>query len=360
MYYAAIADHGYTHERYCAFFPGYPLLIRYFSRLLEWVAHSALHRDSCLVLAGWLLSNTLFVAAAALFADLTQRLRIPHARTALLCFCFSPASIFMSALYTESAFSALTLLALLLVHSSHALLASLVIAVSVSIRSNGIVTSGFVLFSIVSGICPALPLFLLRRCSLKDVIASLRNNTTLRGLFGALLSAMLLSTIAAAPLFLIQSHHQRAWCSLTSSDWCRAAQTKLLPSFYSHVQQKYWNVGFLRYWTPSQIPNFILFFPMLHLVLSNVRGFRRLSPEPSSQQLLLPYVVHALFLALFALFCMHVQVGTRLLCSASPAVFWFAAATFHASPRGKVFVVSWFASYFLLGCLLFTNFYPWT
>ena len=45
--------------------------------------------------------------------------------------------------------------------------------------------------------------------------------------------------------------------------WC----TKLVPSIYSWVQDYYWEVGFLRYWTLSNIPLFLLAAPMLVILL---------------------------------------------------------------------------------------------
>lgn len=46
--------------------------------------------------------------------------------------------------------------------------------------------------------------------------------------------------------------------------WCG----KLPPSIYSFVQAHYWNVGFLRYWTISNIPLFALATPMLLVMMS--------------------------------------------------------------------------------------------
>ncbi|EME85108.1 glycosyltransferase family 76 protein, partial [Pseudocercospora fijiensis CIRAD86] len=49
-----------------------------------------------------------------------------------------------------------------------------------------------------------------------------------------------------------------------SRPWC----TKIPPSIYTFVQAHYWNVGFLRYWTLSNIPLFALATPMLLVLLS--------------------------------------------------------------------------------------------
>ena len=97
------------------------------------------------------------------------------------------------------------------------------------------------------------------------------------------------------------------------------------------------------------------------------------------------YIHHWAFMAAFALCCMHVQVATRypvvqparasflVTCHATvsdsahcacrfllgaPPLFWFAA---HMAQRGhKTLVWAWCLGYAALGCLLYTNFYPWT
>ena len=48
----------------------------------------------------------------------------------------------------------------------------------------------------------------------------------------------------------------------TTAPWCASFP----PSVYTYVQAKYWNVGFLRYWTPEQLPNFALGAPPLVLL----------------------------------------------------------------------------------------------
>ncbi|KAH8083507.1 GPI mannosyltransferase 2 [Filobasidium floriforme] len=46
---------------------------------------------------------------------------------------------------------------------------------------------------------------------------------------------------------------------LARRPWCE----KRIPLAYNYVQEHYWDVGFLRYWTPAQLPNFVLVVPIL-------------------------------------------------------------------------------------------------
>lgn len=70
-----------------------------------------------------------------------------------------------------------------------------------------------------------------------------------------------------------------------------------------------------------------------------------------------PYVFHWGFLTLFAVLFMHVQVSTRLL-SACPPLYWWAATLCSSGWSRPVW--GYFMLYNVLGCILFTNFYPWT
>ena len=113
--------------------------------------------------------------------------------------------------------------------------------------------------------------------------------------------------------------------------WCHAR----IPLPYGYVQDKYWNVGFLRYFELRQLPNFLLAAPALYLVLAHSARFVRChrhfalrlgctyfnldpaAPRPPAHHAcrarVLPreafvYVVHAAAVALFGLFFAHVQV----------------------------------------------------
>ena len=48
-----------------------------------------------------------------------------------------------------------------------------------------------------------------------------------------------------------------------------------MPMPYGYIQDKYWNVGFLRYFELRQIPNFIIAAPVIYLVLSHSLRFIR-------------------------------------------------------------------------------------
>jgi hypothetical protein len=98
VHYLQIAAHGYQHARDAAFYPLYPLLIRVVSFL-----------TGSLALAGVLISLTAMLATLAVVHRLTV-LELGH-RTAdvtVRLIAFGPMALFLSAVYTESLFMALS------------------------------------------------------------------------------------------------------------------------------------------------------------------------------------------------------------------------------------------------------------
>ena len=182
-----------------------------------------------------------------------------------------------------------------------------------------------------------------------------------------------------APFVYHQYTGYQAFCSTSTNkssistderpSWC----TDTLPLIYSHVQSTYWNVGFLRYWTLQQLPNFVIAAPPLAAILSfawwhltrvvpgyvavlgaSVRKGKSTSPPvardasshpaiapsahtstssppttspaltPFLTPALTPHVLHATFMALVLIFASHVQIVLRF-AAAMPATYWAGA-----------------------------------
>ena len=101
-----------------AFFPLYPLLVRWLPMLLQplLVSPSLLCTAELQVVVAVVLSNGAFVVAACcLHVNLAHACCVAVlARAAALLFCIAPASVFFSTVYTESLFAAATFGGLLL------------------------------------------------------------------------------------------------------------------------------------------------------------------------------------------------------------------------------------------------------
>ncbi|XP_047505834.1 GPI mannosyltransferase 2 isoform X2 [Pieris napi] len=151
----------------------------------------------------------------------------------------------------------------------------------------------------------------------------------------------------------------KRWDGNAESPWCN----KTLPVSYSYIQSHYWNVGLFKYYQIKQLPNFILALPVLVLILynclsyvkNNIRLFLRLGlkdnisyfgyttkiscrPKQYSKgfgtndPVYFVYVVHVMFLTIFSIMFVHIQVTTRLLASASPVLYWICSNKINVGP----------------------------
>lgn len=415
QYFMHIAKYGYTYENTLAFFPFYPLLVGY---LADFVGDIIGRRylDSILLLTFILVNIYVFKLAALTLYKLTEALfNKKIAYDSAVLYCFNPASIFFIAPYTECLFSYLTFLGMfncLKLYEKYSnpenvftlkdMLLIVPTALSTVTRSNGVLNIGFLLYVFI--------------CLYMKNIKNKQpfwNNFYLVLRYGF---AMLMTTLdCLLPFILYQFYCYKKFCenfqvSLPSDVLEQAKKNKfilpgnynenkqkwcqnLLPLAYSYVQDHYWDVGFLRYYEVKQIPNFVLATPILsiltfcsvkHLYINIIeRKLYKLflMENPSKikktkiqiiktdifQPRLTVYYVHALFLALFCSFFIHIQVSTRMLCSASPVLYWVCSKHLNllkmparTDSLCELFLRTYFVSFFIAGALLFCNFLPWT
>ncbi|KAJ3440140.1 gpi mannosyltransferase [Anaeramoeba flamelloides] len=327
IWFLGISESGYQHEQTFAFFPGYPILVKIMS--------SFTHLS--IPLCGVIISNTSFVLSSLVLYEL-GKITLHDEKKAyrsFLLFLITPSNIFMSSFYTESIFSFFTFTGCYLIQNFQfvgknrirsickLILSIVFFTLSSTIRSNGTINSGFIIYS----------LFL----ALKNWILSQRNhhqqqekkktentknnrsqekkkttqnkkknnkkenqerkkkqqekpkqnqkeieneNAKLKGkitFFSLLImvsKVILVSLIIVISLVLIFSPNvyfqYKAYLKFCKGstikqtpEWCLLK----IPSIYNYIQLKYWNVGFLNYWTPLQIPNFLLAAPMIFCIL---------------------------------------------------------------------------------------------
>ncbi|XP_004678718.1 PREDICTED: GPI mannosyltransferase 2 [Condylura cristata] len=420
-----IAEHGYLYEHNFAFFPGFPLVLRAGAELLR-PLQALLSLRSCLLISVASLNSLFSVLAAVALHDL-GRLVLHCPRQAFygaLLFCLSPASVFLAAGYSEALFALLTFSAMGQLERGRSWTSGLLFALATGVRSNGLVSVGFLVHS---------------QC--RSFFSSLMVLNPLRGLLKLLGSVSLSLLTLGLPFALFQYYAYSQFCRPGSArpipepflqlavnksyrtvdgnapPWC----TWELPLAYSYIQDIYWNVGFLRYYELKQVPNFLLAAPVTVLVawatwtyvtthpwLCLTLGMRRNKisetlekPEPGFlSPRVFVYLVHAVALLLFGGLCMHVQVLTRFLGSSTPVVYWFPAHLLQDQepllrsletvpgkplagdpppgqkvPRNSIMgllfnwktcspvtqcILGYFLTYWLLGLLLHCNFLPWT
>lgn len=419
-----IAEYGYLYEHNFAFFPGFPLVLVVGTELLR-PLRVLLSLRSCLLISVALLNSLFSVLAAVALHDLGCRvLHCPRqAFYGALLFCLSPASVFLTAGYSEALFAFLMFTAMGQLERGRSWTSGLLFALATSVRSNGLVSVGFLIHS---------------QC--RSFFSSFMVQTPLRQLLKLMGSVFLLVLTLGLPFALFQYYAYIQFCLPGSArpipepllqlavdrgyriangnkpPWC----SWKCPLIYSYIQDTYWNVGFLRYYELKQVPNFLLATPMTMLVawavwtyvtthpwfcitLGMQRDCKALEKKPALGFLSLQvfvYLVHAAVLLLFGGLCMHVQVLTRFLGSSSPVVYWFPAhllqrqepllrtieimpwqplagdsSPLQKLPRNCIMrllcnwktcslltrcILGYFLTYWLLGLLLHCNFLPWT
>lgn len=365
-YFLHIAQNGYVYENTVAFFPLFPLAVRFLAACLKIVTIGFLGPRSLLLLASVLLNTVCFVKAADSLFFLSIRVLGDEflAYKAALLFCLNPASIFFTAPYSEALFVLLSFQGMR--HSldiQYSKLCAIPFGLSAAARSNGILNVGFILHrniqEFLSSDWPAI--------SRKK---GLQNRLLIPLKIVPLLYRIIEScTIALAPFVAYQVYCYVLFCTaqklhipqhlvdyaknnslvLPAMDhdvqrdphhWCNSK----MPLAYSYVQDHYWNVGFLRYYEWKQVPNFMLAAPILSFVvwqsivyLKQHRslvlhiGFipgkiheNQINPDIMSQNMFV-FVIHAFSLAVFCMAFVHIQVATRMICSASPVPYWFAS-----------------------------------
>ncbi|XP_062105937.1 uncharacterized protein LOC133817438 [Humulus lupulus] len=415
VYFVRIAQCGYEYEQLYAFFPLLPICISVLSRTVFAPLVPVIGERAVLVLSGYVINNIAFVFAAVYlyWLSVTVLKDRDAALRASLLFCFNPASIFYSSIYTESMYALFSIGGLYHLVSRNNKIAVPWLALSGFARSNGVINAGYICFQTLHQAC--------------DSILRKKAFLTMKVLAGGALHCIFIFT----PFLAFQVYGYNNICLGHSPDnmrpWCKAK----VPLLYNYIQSHYWGVGFLRYFQFKQLPNFLLASPILSLALCSIVHYVKSEPEkffslgfhastkdknygavlfipgaglranithttektsskiqeksnlrPKKPRIkeevpavlsefsdkvgyqsvfVLPFIMHLGFLAATAFFVMHVQVATRFL-SSSPPLYWFASHIMksHSNRRLGYMIWAYSAAYILLGSLLFSNFYPFT
>ncbi|KAI8434172.1 hypothetical protein MSG28_012289 [Choristoneura fumiferana] len=355
QYFIHIAQYGYTYENCLAFFPFFPLVVRYVSYGLNSVVGSFLNIHSSILISATVINLIMFIKSADILHRLSLRILRSESKAykSVVLYCVNPASIFFSAPYSETLFAFMSFYTMLKCTENE--------------------TLRFANIDIVSGL-PA------------------------------------------------------GFSMITRSNG-------------SYIQNHYWDVGLFKYYRLKQIPNFLLASPILFLIMYHCMSYIKNNPKlcftlgirsnfgytnkvPYRQKQysksfgandpsFFVYIVHMIFLCIFCIMFVHIQVSTRLLASASPVLYWIGSYKMNVGPtptsdqntinehfrrigigkripshhlsianlegvdnmysKWKTFIISrwmpdfqsrliqyYFLGYFLIGTVLFSNFYPWT
>lgn len=366
QYFLHIYRYGYTYENTLAFFPLYPNVVWILTAIIP------VHPNTLFLVSGIIFNNIIFIFTAVILFNLTLHIHnnVQFAYNSAILFCFNPASIFFSAPYSESLFALMTFYGMYHISCGNVWKSSLYFGFSVLDRSNGLLNAGFLIYSLIKlvvrkktilfkcfiGACFVFACFSSFQIYGYYLFCTLREHS---------LDPKVIDYASRNNLITPNNHSIPLWCGVR------------LP--YSYVQEKYWkNIGFLSYFQFKQIPNFLLASPCIFLLLKFgckyfytnsiiYLGLRHLD-KPD-----FVFVVHSMFLTIFCLFCIHVQVTTRMLASSSPVFYWACASYFkfplyfNRITINRIFndfksklVLLYFFTYFIVGTALFVNFLPFT
>ncbi|KAK7468327.1 ER membrane glycoprotein subunit of the GPI transamidase complex-like protein [Stygiomarasmius scandens] len=321
-----IAQEGYVYEHEWAFLSGASLVMRYTGYIAEMLSGKS---------ADFLLTGA-FVVMACDTTRMLYRLALYHLKSKKLAYLVALLSIMSSSPvtlrltpYQEPFFTYLSYRGMLYCTKQRWLYASICFAVAATFRSNGILLSGYILWGLI-----IVPLLGKKMIPSKNILLSILYTSLIFSPFiyhqyTGYLTFCVLPTLA--PNHSTNVHTVPEWCNTT------------IPSIYTHAQKAYWDVGFLRYWTPQQIPNFFLAAPPLgclfafcyhilshsSLLVSQMMGKPRRAEDAESSSpfltpTLLPHAIHALIFSFLILFNSHVQIILRL--GPSLPVLYIAAA----------------------------------
>ncbi|KAG7983962.1 hypothetical protein I3843_04G133000 [Carya illinoinensis] len=396
IYFLRIAHCGYEYGKSYAFLPLLPLTISFLSRTVFAPLVPLIGYRAVLGLSGYVINNVTFVFTAINFYKLSVIILkdSDSALWASILFCFNPALVFYSAIYSESLYALFSIGGIYHLVTGGNSIAVLLLALSTCARSNGVLNAGYFCFQTLHQAYDAV--FVKKHAYLAVQV---------------LISGALRCICIFTPFIAFQAYGYYNICLGHSINemrpWCKAR----LPLLYNCIQSHYWGVGFLRYFQLKQLPNFLLASPILSLALPSVeeknssavlfsletvqRSSIARFPGKSSSKIqghhnlrqrkhmtrgdpvalplendslaklgyltvsCLPFILQLAFMAATAFFVMHVQVATRFL-SASPPLYWFASKLMVQRKRWAYLIWAYSAAYILLGSSLFSNFYPFT
>ncbi|KAF2659966.1 glycosyltransferase family 76 protein [Lophiostoma macrostomum CBS 122681] len=383
LYFVMAAKRGYRYEQEWAFSWAYS---KGLGALKDFVFGPTEDHVKYYIWSGFIVSNLFHLLSVLVLYRLIRRVMPPRANnrialvTAIL-HVFSPAGLFLTAPYTESLFAALNFTGMLhyvlakqassasgawtLSQDAYMLSSGAFFGLATLVRSNGLLSGVIFLFEVAC----SLPSFLTWKWELHD------------------LRRTIITCVAGCFLFVgfvtpqVIAYQEYCASSDTTTDgrpWCE----KQIPSIYSWVQRHYWNVGFLRYWTLSNLPLFLAAAPMLWLLsvssLTVLREVQRrqsvgvpacqspgalgqASPEAklcAFPQLALPQLA----LAVTAATTFHVQIINRI-ASGYPIWYmviaeWIVNQSQNQEKSRSSATFRWMFMYAIIQGVLFANFLP--
>ena len=377
-------------EQSHAFFPLFPTLVRQLALSLhKIIPFKSFNFIDTVTLTAAILNLLAFQLATLALHDVTfaKTTSLHLAEVTTMLFCINPASVFFIASYSEAVFCAFLFTGHALAARGYWHFATLSWMAASFTRSNG---SMMAVWWIIQSLA---------------VLVSLSTESR----FNRIQRSCLYFGFAVLVLLPLWYHDQQGKAihcpheTTLKPDWCHDQH---MGTLYSHVQKKYWNVGFLQYYEWKQLPNFLLASPILlygfagaivwiktswktivHTSQPSISPIsiitwswdalarsQDMTPDNHKSPLLAPHMLadYALLAATcgVGLTVAHVQITTRLVCSSCPALYWFMAHLYTQNIKAPHSIRTWFQSrqavmvycvtFIFLGAVMHVNWLPWT
>lgn len=306
VYFGKLFDHGVQYDHEWVFSPLWWRLVHYTSiytgidsTVVGFALSNLFHYLSCLMM---------YRISLLYFRGFSQQREI--ARLSAVLSAASPSGIFLSVPYSENLSNLLAFTGLYCLHR-HYLLSCVFFALSFCTRSNALVLGVIYLYDLL--VC--------------------RNLRAL--LCGTVLFASFLA-LNLVPYFIYCPSPDREWCAST------------FPSLVVYAQSRYWDNGFLKYYTPNNLFNFVITIPIIVLLLKSSLFLWRF------QQLRSLSLTGLVFTVGSCLF-INIQILNRI-SSFLPIVYWYLAILI-LQKRGKYWLL-WVITWNLLQTVLFACYLP--
>eukprot|EP00826_Nyctotherus_ovalis_P037392 TRINITY_DN3405_c0_g1_i1.p1 TRINITY_DN3405_c0_g1~~TRINITY_DN3405_c0_g1_i1.p1 ORF type:complete len:351 (-),score=30.92 TRINITY_DN3405_c0_g1_i1:88-1140(-) len=345
-----LSRRGYLYDKNHAFFPLLPFIISCTRSLMS--ALFSASAESLTLIVCIAIGNAVFVLSVVVFYKLALVVVgvEKHAYRATVMYIFNPAAVYFTVVYNESYYALFSILGMYLCHTAksfHKIIwGSLCFALATSCRSNGAILLLFCAYS---------------------TFRLMFSPSNLSNFFKGVLTGLTCLFIVVFTFFTLDVYvGYETYCKNTVKvpEWCN----KLIPDIYSYVQEKYWQVGFLRTLLGKErVFQSAMWFSIPFNVLGVISLIQLFKQHRFFK--IIPYAIYFLLLMLTVALIANAEINTRV-CASVPVVYWVygrwqVEADENYPNRGiwdyvkKYIYVVYASIYFIVEILLVPTFIGW-
>lgn len=352
-YFLEIVFNGYNYDKQHAFFPGYPLILRFITFVLSSAKIVNFDINGVIIsnmILSLLCSTLTIYGLKKLTRTIYQSDKYVH--IVLSVYVFNPCGLYYASLYSESLFLVLQTLFLMFVYDRvrnksfgflEAFMSSIFITASGFVRSNGFLSLGYIIYFYVI-------------LNFKWRILSITKTLILFAI--TFISSFL-------PFITIQLITAKYLCHNNDYEFCM----KSIPFSYGYLQKKYWDVYFMSFTNDRRTSNLIYLIPLAYSLLILGKSKLKISfvskffdiillkkpRDPDSYNMPSYYLL--LLFSFMGLTMIHFNSFTRIL-SSYPFFYLFLGESYIVATNGqKKWMRFWYLGFHLFVCVFAINSY---